>query len=623
MSADGQNMQGQVEQGQGAQAASARCGVSNEPTGQGRPCAYVCKYTPVELLVALGADPRFLESGETDFEWAESLTHANLCSHAKAVIQQARGKSALLTDCCDSLRRAYDALCRADERARDADSQPWRFLMDLPHEGGECGLARLERELHRVAASYVSFVYGADAQVESVFNKRAFCEACRKASAQPQPNAPFVAVMGARASVDLMQTIQDALPCAVVNLTCSQQRELEALPSEAAAWSFDECLHWYAQALVRQIPCMRMAEVSSRKQLTENPHLAGIVYNTVKFCDYYGFDYAELKKTCAVPVLKIETDFTFAAAGQISTRLEAFAETLSALRGLDAKAVEARDRDVTNVEGDMAGQSTNVGDALFAGIDSGSTTTNMVVIDADANIVASAIVRTGAKAQNGAAAALAAVCDQLGVDPAPEAAVRNFRAIVATGYGRANIPFATSTKTEITCHARGVAHLDPSIRTIVDIGGQDSKVICLDETGAVKNFIMNDKCAAGTGRFLEAMARTLELDLPELAQRGLDWKRDLTISSMCTVFAESEVISLIADNNTDADIIHGLNKSVASKTASMVARAKGEGPYMMTGGVARNDGVVHELEQRLGAPLTRAADPDLCGAIGAALFARD
>lgn len=130
----------------------------------------------------------------------------------------------------------------------------------------------------------------------------------------------------------------------------------------------------------------------------------------------------------------------------------------------------------------------------------------------------------------------------------------------------------------------------PNMRYILAIGGQASKVICLDETGAVTNFIMNDKYAAGTGRFLEMMARTLELDMDQMSQQGLTWKKDLTSSSMCTVFAESEVISLIADNHSDNDIIHGLNKSIAAKTASMVSRAKGRGPYMMTGGVARNKG---------------------------------
>lgn len=158
---------------------------------------------------------------------------------------------------------------------------------------------------------------------------------------------------------------------------------------------------------------------------------------------------------------------------------------------------------------------------------------------------------------------------------------------------------------------------------MIDIGGQDSKVICLDEDGGVKNFVMNDKCAAGTGRFLEMMARVLEVELAEMGTLGLRWETDLTISSICTVFAESEVVSLIADNHSAADIVHGLNRSVAVKTAALVQRAGGCGPYLMTGGVARNQGVVQALEERLGAPLWIGDTPDLCGALGAALFALD
>ena len=134
---------------------------------------------------------------------------------------------------------------------------------------------------------------------------------------------------------------------------------------------------------------------------------------------------------------------------------------------------------------------------------------------------------------------------------------------------------------------------------------------------------MNDKCAAGTGRFLEAMAKTLELELEEMGKRGLSWKENITISSMCTVFAESEVISLIAENKSSDDIIHGLNKSVASKTLSLVARTNHTPVYMMTGGVARNKGVAAEIEKGLNDKLFIPENPDLCGALGAALFALD
>lgn len=546
---------------------------------------YTCKYTPVELLAAYGAEAVLLDREEPDFEAAEALTHSNLCCHAKSLIQQGAGmKELVLVDCCDSLRRAHDVL-------RHEGGQSLLHMIDLPHEDGPCARTRLKRELLRLADVCRSY-FGTD------FSRETFLTACRERSA-PLPDEPFLAVLGARISPPLLALIRSRMPLPTANLTCSGNRNLEALPENADRMEFDALMDWYAGALLGMIPCMRMTGVAGRRALTEHPQLKGIIYNTVKFCDFYGFDYAGLKRRTSIPILKIESDYMPQPSGQLSTRLEAFAESL--LPGLAAR--RAAPAEAPRRSG------------LYAGIDSGSTTTNMVVIDREKNILASAIVRTGAKAQNGAAAALEEVCRKLSVRP------EALSAIMATGYGRNNIPFATDTKTEITCHARGAFFLNPAVRTIVDIGGQDSKVICLDGSGAVTNFIMNDKCAAGTGRFLEMMARTLELDLAEMSRRGLSWKKDLTISSMCTVFAESEVISLIADNHTDSDIIHGLNKSIAAKTASMVSRAKGAAPFMMTGGVARNKGVVKELETRLGSRLFIAEDPDLCGALGAALFA--
>lgn len=250
---------------------------------------------------------------------------------------------------------------------------------------------------------------------------------------------------------------------------------------------------------------------------------------------------------------------------------------------------------------------------LFAGIDVGSATSKCVLLQGG-EVAGSALVHMGV-GTGGPERAYAAALEAAG------AGVGDVAFCVATGYGRAAWKGADQTVSELTAHALGSRRLFPEVRTVIDIGGQDAKVIQLDAAGRMVSFVMNDKCAAGTGRFLEMMARTLELDMEQMSQRGLAWKKDLTISSMCTVFAESEVISLIADNHTDSDIIHGLNKSIAVKTASMVSRAKGAGPYMMTGGVARNRGVVQELEKRLGEKLFIADDPDLCGALGAALYA--
>lgn len=195
--------------------------------------------------------------------------------------------------------------------------------------------------------------------------------------------------------------------------------------------------------------------------------------------------------------------------------------------------------------------------------------------------------------------------------------------LVTTGYGREAIKNGDKTITEITCHAKGAHFLDPTVRTVIDIGGQDSKVILLDENGSVVNFVMNDKCAAGTGRFLEMMARTMEMNLDKMSTIGISYKEDITISSMCTVFAESEVVSLIAENKAVNDIVHGLNKAVASKTVSLVKRAGGVPKYMMTGGVSKNQGLVKTLEERLGCELIISDKAQSCGALGAALFAME
>ena len=258
-----------------------------------------------------------------------------------------------------------------------------------------------------------------------------------------------------------------------------------------------------------------------------------------------------------------------------------------------------------------------MGKGYFAGIDSGSTSTDVVILNKEKQIVADIILPTGAGAAIGAERALEEALKKAGLNR------EDIDAMVTTGYGRTAIQDGDKSITEITCHARGAHFLDPSVRTVIDIGGQDSKVIRLDEQGNVVNFVMNDKCAAGTGRFLEMMARTMEMGLDELSKRGLEYQEDITISSMCTVFAESEVVSLIAQNKATDDIVHGLNKAVAAKTAALSKRVKGEERYMMTGGVSKNEGLVKTLEEKLGTKLVISEKAQLCGALGDALFAAD
>jgi predicted CoA-substrate-specific enzyme activase len=250
-----------------------------------------------------------------------------------------------------------------------------------------------------------------------------------------------------------------------------------------------------------------------------------------------------------------------------------------------------------------------------AGIDIGSISTETVILQDD-RILGTSIVPTGAQSRAAAERSLASALEQANLKQGELAA------IVTTGYGRAALPLATKRITEITCHARGAFFVQPETRTVIDIGGQDSKVIRLDEHGRNMDFQMNDKCAAGTGRFLEVMARALEVRLEDLGKLSRIARRTIQISSTCTVFAESEVVSLIAENQPQEVIIRGLHDAIADRILGMVRRVGVEEKITLTGGVAKNEGVVLALEEKLGVKLFVPHEPQLIGALGAALIAR-
>jgi|YNPNPStandDraft_1061719.scaffolds.fasta_scaffold19423_2 predicted CoA-substrate-specific enzyme activase len=197
--------------------------------------------------------------------------------------------------------------------------------------------------------------------------------------------------------------------------------------------------------------------------------------------------------------------------------------------------------------------------------------------------------------------------------------------IVGTGYGRTRVEFADKNISEITCHGRGAHFLRPSTRTVIDIGGQDTKVICIDAAGNLLDFVMNDKCAAGTGRFLEAMARSMEIPIEEMERYYFGEGDPCTITSMCSVFAESEVINLINDGVALPGIVKGLLLSLANRVSSLARRLGMEEEVVMTGGVAKNRGVRDALEKKLGIVLNGfdGMDPQIVGALGAALIAAD
>jgi predicted CoA-substrate-specific enzyme activase len=253
---------------------------------------------------------------------------------------------------------------------------------------------------------------------------------------------------------------------------------------------------------------------------------------------------------------------------------------------------------------------------IVAGMDIGSITTETVILQ-DNQILASIILPTGANSRRAADRSLAAALEQARIGQ------EDLTAIVTTGYGRASFSPASKRITEITCHARGAYYVHPKTRTVIDIGGQDSKVIRLDGQGRNVDFQMNDKCAAGTGRFLEVMAHALEVKVEDLGRISLSASRTIKISSMCTVFAESEVVSLIADNQPKEVIIQGLHDAIADRILGMVNRVGIEEEVTLTGGVAKNQGVVRALEGRLGVKLFIPPEPQIVGALGAALLARD
>ena len=192
--------------------------------------------------------------------------------------------------------------------------------------------------------------------------------------------------------------------------------------------------------------------------------------------------------------------------------------------------------------------------------------------------------------------------------------------VVSTGSGREILDFADENITEITCIATGIHFLFPECRTIIDIGGQDTKVIRIDERGHVVSFDMNDKCAAGTGRFLEVMAHALSVDLEQMGERSLTYQNAIEISSVCTVFAESEVISLVSEGRPVEDILHALHNAVADRTLSLLERVGVGGLIAMTGGVAKNVGVVKALEAKMHLSMKIHPEPQIVGALGAALM---
>ncbi len=248
------------------------------------------------------------------------------------------------------------------------------------------------------------------------------------------------------------------------------------------------------------------------------------------------------------------------------------------------------------------------------GIDVGSTASKCIMLKDGKEIVAKSLIHVGA-GTTGPQRAIDAVLQEAGMKR------EDVSFVLATGYGRNSLEgFADHQMSELSCHAKGASFLFPEVRTVIDIGGQDVKVLRV-ENGAMTNFQMNDKCAAGTGRFLDVMARILEVDVNDLGTLGAQSTKYVGISSTCTVFAESEVISQLSADTDKRDIINGIHMSVAGRVAGLAHRVGVQDQVVMTGGVAQNSGVVKALEDQLGHKVHTSPLTQYVGALGAALFA--
>jgi len=254
---------------------------------------------------------------------------------------------------------------------------------------------------------------------------------------------------------------------------------------------------------------------------------------------------------------------------------------------------------------------------ICAGIDAGSRTIKVVLLDANTSrVIGAGVTDQGVKQPELALALLSRVCSEAGVEKV------QIESIVATGYGRDALDIAGTTVTEITCHARGVREDQPDVRTIIDIGGQDSKLVRMTDKGYVRDFVINDRCAAGTGRFLEVVASRLGVEPQDLAGMAERADSPATISSMCVVFAESEIVGLLSSGVTPENIVAGVQSAIASRIAAMAGRHIEE-PVIFTGGVAMVPGMDKALETALGCSVAIARDPQLTGAYGAALLAAE
>ncbi|MEI6100624.1 MAG: 2-hydroxyacyl-CoA dehydratase, partial [Eubacteriales bacterium] len=347
---------------------------------------YLCKYTPIELFYGFGETPQLIDPLPMDSQNAD--LHPNLCSFAKSACThcvQNNVSQIVFTSCCDSIKRIYDVL---------GTSVSFESMLSLPR-------VHTPESVRLYADGLMQFIQKFGDYADRKFDVESFKQAVLAASSAKQPeDQPHIAVLGARMPAGLLQSAQDCCTLPILDNTCTgQTRVFGAMPKTN---DLQALMEWYAGELLSQPPCMRMQDVSQRSDYSSNTHLKGIIYHTIKFCDYYGFEYAALKKSSSLPVLKLESDYADAGSGQFRTRIEAFFESLGIL------SEPAPASTPTYIK-------QTVSQKYFAGIDSGSTSTDAVLLDGDLNILGYSILPTGGRSVDGAQAALKDLLAKCGI----------------------------------------------------------------------------------------------------------------------------------------------------------------------------------------------------------------
>ncbi|MBU4484258.1 2-hydroxyacyl-CoA dehydratase, partial [bacterium] len=472
---------------------------------------------------------------------------------------------------CDALKKIHNALQKSLPEKRI-------FSLDVPRRTNEHAVKYLAKELEKLTEI-----------LDGLSVDRCEVDAQDTSSSKRK-----IGLLGSNTPITALERAMDENGFELVHLNHCLSK---SYPKKSGFEHLKDSLMDYARFYLKSNTCPRLVDSDYLDDIVNkvaDDGIEGLIIQTFKFCDFQAFDYMNLRKKLSsdFPIIMIEHEGFSENEGQIMTRVEAFLEKL----GLNKNKTVSKDHQ------------------YYVGLDIGSHAAKLVCLNRDGEIIFQGLTDTGTSVQKSSAKLIQEMYSKTGSSD------RGNYYMVATGYGRNQIEGADDVITEITCHAKGVFKKLKKGCTVIDIGGQDSKAIRLDDDGKVIRFAMNDKCAAGTGRFLEVIANRLEMNLGDFARAAGEAKGSVPISNMCTVFAESEVISMIAAGHPRENIARGIHDSIAERTAGLVKRIEGAAPFYMAGGVAINQTLVDLIARQLCSSVSIMPDPQLNGAFGAALL---